>query len=155
MGFIGLAETIKIFLYVNERIGKRRDGSKKEMKKGTGYLHVCASASERDMSLCLFYFLLLWVKAFSLQLVVAVVLLLSLPINAPLSSLFHSKNLTIASWFGCSSSRKTAIMLLRDVNIPSVEFVSKYAMPIAVGDSNLTNSVKSAVTLSLPSSVVM
>jgi hypothetical protein len=33
------------FLYANEKIEKRKDGSKKERKKETGCLHVCPVCS--------------------------------------------------------------------------------------------------------------
>src|SRR6266511_3544542 len=82
-----------------------------------------------------------------------IVVTLPLPIGAP--PLFHSKNLTMLSSFGCISSRKTAIMLLRGVSIPPVELVLKYATPMPVDSSLFMYSVKSPVAFSLPSSVVM
>src|SRR5215211_4478216 len=90
--------------------------------------------------------------AVSLPLSFVAILLLPMPVGAP--PLFHSKNLITLSSSGCISSIKTAIILLRGASVP-VEFVLKYAMPTPVDESNIMNSAKSTVALSVPSSIVI
>jgi hypothetical protein len=92
-------------------------------EKGNGYLYICVPATERHASLRVSstFFYYGWKHFFFLVGSSAVV---AVAYGRSTITDFSIQR-TLASPFGCSLSRKTAIMLLRGASVPIVEFVLK------------------------------